>query len=127
MADAGRALSPREVAAATHMNRRTCTTRLSGNRGRWFQSGGGRGCWEPTASGWAWLRQPQREYEGRAVRSGASDIDPGSEYTAEQLEFVAAVVEFQKRHGRKFLAHTDYLTVAWRLGYRREKGSEVTT
>ena len=60
---------------------------------------------------------------------GAEPTDPlsgglmyaGANYTADELELLRAVQEYQKRHRRKYLSHVDYLRVAAGLGYRKER------
>lgn len=44
---------------------------------------------------------------------------PGSEYDADELEFLLAVRAWQKRTGRKFPTFVDVLHIARELGYRK--------
>jgi len=43
-------------------------------------------------------------------------------YTPAEEEFIRAVAAYQKRTGIRFLAATEYLEVAIRLGYRKPDG-----
>jgi hypothetical protein len=58
--------------------------------------------------------------------------DPGAYYTPAELEFLRAVMTYQKSSGRKFLTHVDYLRIAADLGYTRndaapgERSKEVS-
>lgn len=47
------------------------------------------------------------------------ELHPGSEYTPEEIEFLAAVRSYQKKHRRKYPRFTEILEVAKSLGYRR--------
>lgn len=43
----------------------------------------------------------------------------GSEYTADELEYIQAVVAWQKKHGVRYPAFSDFLRIALQLGYRK--------
>lgn len=51
----------------------------------------------------------------------ASTLHPGSDYTADELEFIAAMETYMKEKRRKFPAFTEVLAVARSLGYQKVK------
>lgn len=67
------------------------------------------------------MNSPDRE----PTTAGTLQTHPGSKYTPDEIEFMRAVEQYQKRLGRKFLSSTDYLRVALSLGYRRTTTGEV--
>lgn len=71
------------------------------------------------------VKRTANRVAGVNANSGLNDTNLGSEYGDEDMQFMNAVLEFQKQSGKKFLAHTDYLRIALELGYRRGMGSEV--
>ena len=52
----------------------------------------------------------------------AGEVLVGADYAADEVAFLQAVAAWQKRHGVRFPAATDYLSVAKSLGYvKREE------
>lgn len=50
---------------------------------------------------------------------GIGQSHVGAAYTADEVQFMRAVERHQKKTGRKFLTHVEYLRIAESLGYRR--------
>ena len=44
--------------------------------------------------------------------------DAGSEYSADETDFLRAIQQFQKKHGKRVLSFVEVLRVAESLGYR---------
>jgi len=55
--------------------------------------------------------------EVEPTRSDRRGYFPGSLYSALERQWLRAVEQLQKREGRKFLAHCDYLRLAIALGW----------
>lgn len=73
---------------------------------------------------------PPVAYTPRADKAEGTDIRnrgyfPGSGYTEEELAWIKAVEKLQKRTGRKFLSHVDFLRLARSIGYRRDPTPET--
>lgn len=56
--------------------------------------------------------------EGR----GSGQMYPGSEYTAEEVEWLKACLVYSQQHHLSFLLARDFLEIARALGYRRSGG-----
>ena len=66
--------------------------------------------------------RPEPAEEPTSIGSG--QVHPGAAYTRDETEFLKAVERYQKRAGKKFLSHVDYLRVLVGLGYRLTEPTE---
>ncbi len=51
-----------------------------------------------------------------------SEINAGSDYTADELEFLKAVSDYKREHHRPFLSWTEVLRIVKSLGYEKTGG-----
>lgn len=66
---------------------------------------------------------PREDFTTRADKPEGTDVKnrgyhPGSNYTADEVQFLQAIDRFRRQTGRKFLSAVDHLRVALALGYR---------
>ncbi|MFO0850308.1 MAG: hypothetical protein U0871_17380 [Gemmataceae bacterium] len=53
---------------------------------------------------------------------GTTETFPGSDFTADEVEFLKAMERYQRRHARRYPTWREVLLVLHALGYRKEKG-----
>jgi hypothetical protein len=70
----------------------------------------------------AWKNRNRQGEDGHISGLGQC-VNVGSDYTAEQLEYMRAVEAWKKTNRRRYPATTDYLAILLGLGYRREGGT----
>lgn len=57
--------------------------------------------------------------------SGTGQVNAGSDYTAEEQEFIAAMARFQREHRRRYPSITEYLAVLKSLGYVKQPRNDA--
>ncbi len=64
-----------------------------------------------------WKGKKRPRQQSRAKKLSTTEL--GTEYTADDMEFLKAVEEFKRKNKVKFPTHLDILTIAKSLGYRK--------